>query len=763
MTALQPDASEIRSFLDAVFRYADPGTFVSLRAFDQVDRGRPPVLIEGVKVNGDFSPMVARAAAAATKAANSPRPAVFAPPVATFRGARTAKTADVANGVALSVEMDEGNPREALRRLEGILGPVTVAMASGGEWADPNTGELVPKMHFHWRLAEPTREQEEHADLRQARWLAAVLVGGDRTAAPPAHPLRWPGSWNTKRSPRLAQITHLNEAAEIHLSEAVDRLQEALEAAGLATLGGLGIKVSGVAEAPLADIADALQHIPNADLHWDDWNRIGMAAWRATGGAEEGLEAWAAWSAKSSAKHDGDACAIRWAHYSISPPNKLGAGTIFFLARANGWKGRSAERNDPPPDPFGDGAEASALHHEPEVSQPAADATHSEGKTSLWLSSDDWQEETIPSRPWISPRYLLRGSVTVVAGPGSGGKSSLMVAWASSLALGVPHGRFEPKGALKVITYNVEDDDDEQKRRFSAALRQFDKLPHHLAGKVFRCGPHNVGTLMERDPVTGTLRFTQAWEELEHMAAEVRPDVVMLDPLVELHTAEENDNTAVRQVIAVLRAFAKRHNCAVVLIHHSRKGGQAGDPDMIRGGGAIVGAARVALTVMPMSEEEADELGILKSARKGYFRLDSAKANYAASADADWYELSGYELDNGDEVASALPWKAPTPKQRAGIDSELMRLIANDVRQGTPQGPYSSKLSPQEERSVSAVFMRRGLTDARAQKQALQELLALGFSSLQFRTQHRHIRTGLRSPDGLPAVPWVGEGEEASR
>ena len=49
--------------------------------------------------------------------------------------------------------------------------------------------------------------------LRKARWLAAVLVGADRTAAPPAHPLRWPGSWNRKGEPRLAHIAISNPAS----------------------------------------------------------------------------------------------------------------------------------------------------------------------------------------------------------------------------------------------------------------------------------------------------------------------------------------------------------------------------------------------------------------------------------------------------------------------------------------------------------------------------------------------------------------------
>jgi hypothetical protein len=48
-------------------------------------------------------------------------------------------------------------------------------------------------------------------------------------------------------------------------------------------------------QADPAVIAAALAVIPN-DVGWDDWNRVGMAVWRATGGAEPGFAAFDMWS-----------------------------------------------------------------------------------------------------------------------------------------------------------------------------------------------------------------------------------------------------------------------------------------------------------------------------------------------------------------------------------------------------------------------------------------------------------------------------------
>ncbi len=87
------------------------------------------------------------------------------------------------------------------------------------------------------------------------------------------------------------------------------------------------------AAAPIENITAALAQIPNADVAWDDWSRIGMAVWRASGGSGGGLAAWSRWSAKSR-KHIDGACEERWQHWFQSPPSRIGFGTLYHLARA---------------------------------------------------------------------------------------------------------------------------------------------------------------------------------------------------------------------------------------------------------------------------------------------------------------------------------------------------------------------------------------------------------------------------------------------
>jgi hypothetical protein len=103
----------------------------------------------------------------------------------------------------------------------------------------------------------------------------------------------------------------------------------------LATAGdGDGERVpSNDPEADPDKIAAAFAVIPNNDAGFDVLNDLGMAAWRATGGSEAGFQAWAGWCAKS--LKFGHLTAERrkqWKEYFKYPPNRIGAGTIFYHA-----------------------------------------------------------------------------------------------------------------------------------------------------------------------------------------------------------------------------------------------------------------------------------------------------------------------------------------------------------------------------------------------------------------------------------------------
>jgi uncharacterized protein DUF3987 len=222
---LNVDPIQLGQFVDVMFRYADEGTFASLRTFYELKEA-PPIDICGVQINGNAEAFERLVVGRANLAANYAQPSVFCPPLATFTNRKRAREVDLANGLVLSLELDKHAERSR-QRLELLFGRATVVVASGGEWIDPETGEVQAKLHLHWRLSEPTRTPEDHARLKEARTRATRLVGGDVSNKPIVHPLRWPGSWHRKAEPKLCRIVALNPDAELELQDALEALIDA--------------------------------------------------------------------------------------------------------------------------------------------------------------------------------------------------------------------------------------------------------------------------------------------------------------------------------------------------------------------------------------------------------------------------------------------------------------------------------------------------------------------------------------------------------
>jgi KaiC/GvpD/RAD55 family RecA-like ATPase len=235
---LEINQKEIRKFADALFRYADANNYVSVRGF--AESGSNPKTA-AFKIDAAYidelglENVICKSIEIAQQAASEERPIVFCPPIATFKNhenPRKAREIDLAQTLALSVECDQ-HPDKARKQLEALLGPATVVVRSGGEWVDPETAEIQDKLHLHWRFSEPTSIPDDHKLAKEARALATALVGGDATNIPAVHPIRWPGSWHRKGSPRISKIITLNENAEIELSDALEKLRDAVNVADI--------------------------------------------------------------------------------------------------------------------------------------------------------------------------------------------------------------------------------------------------------------------------------------------------------------------------------------------------------------------------------------------------------------------------------------------------------------------------------------------------------------------------------------------------
>ena len=332
------DRSELTRFVNAMFAGLDPWGYVSLRAFPQRTSGKP-LHIEAIRLNTGLEPVVDAAVRIAAKVCNGGEPGVFAPPVCTFADRKTARAANVHEGPAISIEIDAGELQRIVDRIALILGArPTIVLHSGSLWTDPETGGLLPKGHAHWRLAKPARGPEQLRMLRRARDIATLLAGGDPSATPPVHPMRWPGTWNLKTDrPVMARIVEENDST-IDLADALAALEEAAQLANLTTPRNVPhLAQPDTTPAEVAQIVDWLSFYPNtAAVQWNDWNNCAMAIHRVTGGSEAGFEAFRTWSATSPKHSDAD-CRARWDAITGSPATWIGANHLRRKASEHGW------------------------------------------------------------------------------------------------------------------------------------------------------------------------------------------------------------------------------------------------------------------------------------------------------------------------------------------------------------------------------------------------------------------------------------------
>lgn len=302
----------------------------------------------------------------------------------------------------------------------------------------------------------------------------------------------------------------------------------------------------------------------------------------------------------------------------------------------------------------------------------------------------DFEEGDIPPRPWIIPGVMLAGYTHMLAAPGGSGKSLFTLQLAISLATGNSWGDMHPRKRCRTLVVNVEDDMHEQRRRLSAARRVMDVPVADVRGRIYLAEDAESIVVARADPNKKTVVATPVVDALRRYIMDNDIQVLIVDPFAETFEGDENSNSEVKWAMKIWRdQIARPTGCAVYLVHHTTKGaaGKAGDADIVRGGGAIVNSTRISSTLMPMTSEEAEAVGINSADRHLYVRFDDAKANQSLkSGHARWFEKISVQLSNGsedapaDEVGALKPWRLPSPFD--GITVSHLKLVQQAVGGG---------------------------------------------------------------------------------
>jgi hypothetical protein len=268
-------------------------------------------------------------------------------------------------------------------------------------------------------------------------------------------------------------------------------------------------------------------------------------------------------------------------------------------------------------------------------------------------------ERIIPKREWLLGTWFLKKFLTVTVAPGGTGKSNLSIIEALALVTGreISGDYVHEKG--NVWLHNGEDPLDEIERRVAAACKVHKVKQHEILGRFFYTSGRTNPIVLVKEAGRNMMFVDEAAiTAVKKFIIDNDIKLWIIDPFVDMHDVNENDNGPINKVAKILSAIAGETGCSIHVVHHTRKKSKDGgltDMDMARGASALLSAARIGRNLNGMSDKDAQNF-ILPSAPHWYVRLDSSKANLSSPTDhTQWFEKISVELSNGDGVGTLKP------------------------------------------------------------------------------------------------------------
>ncbi|NOX42010.1 MAG: AAA family ATPase [Alphaproteobacteria bacterium] len=308
------------------------------------------------------------------------------------------------------------------------------------------------------------------------------------------------------------------------------------------------------------------------------------------------------------------------------------------------------------------------------------------------INDDKWadlKEAAIQDYDFLCGSYYVRGYLTGTGAEGGTGKSLLALIEAVAMAISWDLLGVKPKGRQRVFYHNAEDPMWDTMLKVAAICQQYNIDLSELDGWLFLSSGLEEGRdliLVDSDNQLNDLGLAR----LEKTIVYFNIDVVILDPLQNISEGEET-NEVFRRLGKALAKLAHKTNTAIHFIHHTRKlnGGEV-SVDAMRGGSALIGAARHVRMLIGMTPEQGKQADVDNHRR--YFAIAAGeKSNLTLSSPTNiWFEKLSIELPSGKirPVVSGWQW----PDAFDGIDTKTANKILDVITQGVDGDkdlPYS--------------------------------------------------------------------------
>ena len=190
-------------------------------------------------------------------------------------------------------------------------------------------------------------------------------------------------------------------------------------------------------------------------------------------------------------------------------------------------------------------------------------------------------------------------------------------------------------------------------------------------------------------------------------------ELIVIDPFVSSHRSSENDNSKIDDVVHIYKSIAAITGCAIVLVHHTRKGSgdEAPTIEASRGGKALSDGCRVGEIILPIPQSDKKLFGLSDDEARDIVRMDSVKSNYSRKGAGVYFKLESLKLPNGDWVGVPRRIELEEKIQDKGNRVvEIAQFIAMALVEKT--GPEGGSLPWSELRASYMALARVGSSTA---------------------------------------------------
>jgi RecA-family ATPase len=253
--------------------------------------------------------------------------------------------------------------------------------------------------------------------------------------------------------------------------------------------------------------------------------------------------------------------------------------------------------------------------------------------------------ETPPPIPDFVLPGLPTGAVGAIVAPGATGKTLFLLQVCAAVATGTPvlgglfEASLETTVPAKVVLIVAEETMDVMHTRLHAAVAQLLAQAPGLPQAEKLQLRNLLAEHLHVYPLAGTFRMLLDGRDpsgQDGMAALSRLSegsrLVVIDPLRQFHTGDENDSWEMTLLLQNLQVVASAGPRAVLVAHHTNKAatlsGQGERAGASRGSAAFTDAVRWQLNLSALDDGLAADYGISPSELRHHVRADMSKANY---------------------------------------------------------------------------------------------------------------------------------------